>query len=364
MFHLFNKVYLEIDDKINLESDRVVISQQNGVPMSVDLERVTAGRLYAYGKTIDEVAPNFSEFIEFLKTASSASDKKVIVYADHIAYKNFISTWLKSLLPNLTQESFKTIVDHTIYKERVLANSSLSLAFTRSMQTLWDDFGDFTEQWNTAKSYPIDTTGMDLSYEFLIADYLSGSTKYEVKLQETVYKFLVRWFKELFTDNRQMCLINITNSRLQADLGIDPTLIDITSANPFSQIPALYFYADESIWRSTAGAASSAYGYITFDNLTAQQAEGLKNTILYVYSKFEGMQIDNWVFNALNWVDIATRPSITKAEMDEILNFIISSPFDTCLVPRFDFENVNFPLFLHFLSQKKNNQDLTSYRLI
>ena len=364
MLHLFNKVYLEIDDKINLELDRVVISQENGVPVSIELERVTAGQLIAYGRTFEEVASDFPALMNLLKTTGNQTGKKIVIYADRDAYKSVLSTWLKSMLPNLDIASFKTIVDHMIYKERVMANTSLSSSYTLSMQTIWKDFGDFETQWRAARAQPVDFTGMNLSYEFLIADYLSGSTKYEDALRATMHKFLVRWYRELFTDNRQMCLINLTNSRFQSDLGIDPATIDITATNPLANIPVLAYYADETIWGAPEDATANAYGYITLEGISTEQAEGLRNTILYVYSKFEGMLIDTWVFRALDWVDVGTRTSMTKAEMDAILDFVVNTPFDTCLVPRFDFENVNFPLFLYFLAQKKNNKDLTTYRLI
>lgn len=50
MLHLFNKVYLEFDHKINVDIDRVVISNQFGIQMSTEFEKYTYGRLLAYAK--------------------------------------------------------------------------------------------------------------------------------------------------------------------------------------------------------------------------------------------------------------------------------------------------------------------------
>jgi len=55
MLHLFNKVYLEFDDRIENHLDRVVISQQYGDQMYELLEKAVLGKLILYGKTFEDV---------------------------------------------------------------------------------------------------------------------------------------------------------------------------------------------------------------------------------------------------------------------------------------------------------------------
>jgi hypothetical protein len=57
---------------------------------------------------------------------------------------------------------------------------------------------------------------------------------------------------------------------------------------------------------------------------------------------------------------------MTQEELDSILDFLVSDPFDTCLVPRFDFQNVNFSLMLHILKLKKdgNTSELNKFKLL
>ena len=55
MLHLFNKTYLEFDDKIEINFDRVVISDQYGIPMHQELDKVSYGELIQFGKSFDEV---------------------------------------------------------------------------------------------------------------------------------------------------------------------------------------------------------------------------------------------------------------------------------------------------------------------
>jgi hypothetical protein len=76
---------------------------------------------------------------------------------------------------------------------------------------------------------------------------------------------------------------------------------------------------------------------------------GLRDTTLSVYENFEGMITNTTIFESFDWLDIACRNSMTLDELNEIVDKISAEPFDTCLIPRMDYENVNFPLYLHIL---------------
>jgi hypothetical protein len=68
MLHLFNKVYLEFDDKIEINFDRVVISEKYGIQMLQLLDQVAYGKLITFGKSYDEVIDgDFYKFIESIR---------------------------------------------------------------------------------------------------------------------------------------------------------------------------------------------------------------------------------------------------------------------------------------------------------
>lgn len=364
MLHLFNKTYLEFDDKIEINFDRVVISNQYGIPMHQELDKVSYGELIQFGKSFDEVVSNdMIGFAKNLKEFSDASGKKIIIYCDKASYKKFIAQWFKMLLPSADYSTFKTVVDHTIYNQRVVSNTQLSSVFALNQTTLWEDLDDLEAHWNdatkltSAEVTKFKALGLNLSYELLLADYLSGSTDYEAELKKTMHTFLRRWFKESFTDNRQMVLLNIGNHRFQEALGIDSTKVDITSLDPLANIPQLSAYADDTIWEKQGI-------FCDLEGLTEAQVTSLTSTIIGIYEKFEGMEIDRSVFSLFDYLGAASRSELTKAEMDELLDFIIDKPFDTNLVPRFDFQNVNFVLMLYFLRQKYEGADLSKFKLV
>jgi hypothetical protein len=160
--------------------------------------------------------------------------------------------------------------------------------------------------------------------------------------------FLRRFFQEQFTDNRQMVLLNINNHRFQDALGFTKEQLDL-QGNPLKDIPELQYYYDPKIWKQPTTISSGVYGICELSGLTDSQIEGLKSTILRVFDSFEGMLTNSTVFEGIDFLDVACREGMTQEELDELIELVSDNPFDTCFVPRFDYENVNFPLFLHIL---------------
>lgn len=363
MLHLFNKVYLEFDNKINVDINRVVISEEFGIQMSSDLERYTKGHLIRFAKSLEELNTQivFDDLILELKGHSVRTNEKVIVYCDKQNYLKFVASWLKIMMPSLDFDTFKDIANLTIYRERCVSNTQLSSHNAVNIDSIFESFTD--EDWKYGWDNKVlgqispALIGVSISYEFLLANYLAGDRNYVVPLLNTAHLFLRRFFQELFTDNRQMVVLNINNHRLQEALGYSGE-VDITT-NPLKDIEVLKYYNDSEIWSVPTTVSSGVYGICNLNGLSQEKIDGLRNTLLNVYESFEGMQTNTTVFEALGWLEIACRDNMTQDELDDIISVISANPFDTCLIPRFDFENVNFPLFLHVL--RKYHENDTAY---
>jgi hypothetical protein len=361
MLHLFNKTYLELDDKIELNIDRVVISQVNGVAIADSLNRVVQGVLINYNKNLDNI--NFVSLINQLHTHGQTSNKRIIVYCDKSNYIKFVTKWLKTLLPNLDLNSFSKLLELTIYKERIISNSQMQSVIPVKQDTLWEGLGDVSSSFNSITvsnedRQSIKNLNLKYSYEFVLADHFSGSANYTSSLKTVVHLFLQRWFKELFKDNREMVLLNLLNKNFQTALNFNETNIDLTSSNPINGVSSLQYYSDTTIW--------SKENTCSIEGLTQQQITGLRNLVKTIYDDVEGMEIDNAVFGMLDYLEYAAKSSITTAELNTILNFVVTNPFDTCLIPKFDFQNVNFVFIQHLLNLKRDNNTgaLTKFRLL
>ena len=351
MLHIFKKTYLEFDEKITLNFDRVVISEKHGVAMYDALDNVSQGKLITYSKNLDNL--NFIDLITQLKTYEESSNKKIIIYCDKSNYIKFVVKWLKLILPNLNLESFVKLMQLTIYKERITNSPQLQSVFTVNIDALWEDLGDLTSIFNSTiisdtEKQSIKNLNLSYSYEYLLADYFSGSSNYENSLKTIVHLFLHRWFNELFKDNREMILLNLLNKNFQTALNFTENDINLTNINPIANVSSLQFYADTEIW--------SKENNLDITKLTQQKVDGLRNTFKKIFEDVEGIDIDQGVFGVLNFLEYVVKDSITKDEMNVILNFIVENPLDTCLIPKFDFQNVNFVFLQHILNLKRNNE--------
>jgi hypothetical protein len=356
--------------------DRVIISEKYGIPLLDALDKVAYGKLITYGKDFGDILSknglnNFADLIEKLKLYGDTSDKKIIVYCDKVSYIQFISVWLKTICPELTVDAFKKFINYTLYKERAVSNTQLGSVSALNLSTLLSGLDGASNVFANQDVDPkqiqrIKDMKLNFSYELLLAEYLSGSTIHVDQLKSVVHLFLRRWFKEIFTDNRQMVLLNLTNERFQKTFDYTEDDFNINAKNPLSNISALKYYADETIWDTPTDLSSGVYGICKLEDLSQDQINGLRDTILSVFTNFEGMLIDNNNLSIMNWLEYAVADSITKEQLDQILSHVIKHPFDTCLVPRFDFQNVNFPFILDCLKKKNNAQgaELSVYKLI
>lgn len=364
MLHLFNKVYLEFDDKIEINFDRVVISERYGIPMLESLNKVSYGELISFGKSYDEVVgQDFAGFVATLKDFGKTTNKKIIIYCDKESYKKVIAHWFKAILPELDFDGFKNIVNYTVYNQRIISNSQLSSVYSINLNSIWEGLEDIQEAWDS--SSPIDSVlfenlELNYSYEFLLATYLSGDESRKEELRKTLHMFLRRWFKELLSDNRQMVLLNLTNHKFLSTFNIDPSTVDITQLDPLSNIEGFELYADDEIWERD----ENQYGVCKLEGLSKEKASELAILLVKVYDEFEGMQIDRSVFGMLQFITSVVEETLSDEDLDSIIQYVVNTPCDTCLVPRFDFQNVNFPLLQFFLSEKFNERDLSKYRLL
>ena len=367
MLHLFNKTYLEFDDKIELNFDRVVISNINGVNIADFLDKTIQGKLIKYGKNLDNL--NFTNLITELHSYGQTSNKKIIIYCDKTNYIKFLVKWIKTILPSINLESFNRFVNLTVYKEKITQNTRLQSVVPLKLDTLKQGLGDLTESFNSEtitdeNRNSIKNLNLNYSYEFLLADYFSSSTNYTNSLKSALHLFLRRWLKEAFTDNREMILLNLLNKNFQKTLGFTENDINLNSDNPISSVSSLQYYADETIWKQNE--KTGIYDVCNIENLSQEKINGLRNLLKNIYLNVEEMEINRTLFSAFDYLELAAKDTITETEMNTVLNFVVQNPFDTCLVSTFDFQNVNYVFLHHILNLKRDNniEALTKFRLL
>ena len=184
MLHLFDKVYIVSDKFININVDRVVISQENGFGMYEELDKVSGGNLIAFGTSVDAILENsdFPTFIQTLKNKTQETNKKVVIYADDASFSKFLSTWFKSIFVNISIDDAWLILSSYVAKEQFMKNSrSINWTTQEAIHPLLSQ-EQFSVDFLSATGHTLEDISQKLSIELLLANYISvGTHKSELK---------------------------------------------------------------------------------------------------------------------------------------------------------------------------------------
>lgn len=223
MFHLINKVYLAADDNINIDKDRVVISENNGVPLASELEQFHTGKLFKVGRDIEEVIGDdpvafFDEIIKFSKT----QDKKLVIYADMVNLLKVQILWYKLIFSSPTKEACERLFKTNLFSYNQLHRNTLFSKFGQEL--LLDNFEETYE--NLVNIDPakrevfIKEYTPKLSVEYLLANYVyDGSFKDELK--SSIKLLMAKSMDKLINEYKGLYYMFHTNSIVTANWGLD-----------------------------------------------------------------------------------------------------------------------------------------------
>ena len=345
MIHLFDRVYLETLPYLDTHCDRIVISKEYN-------HRQTPGEVIYQYESFESLLSNMS-FYNFLQSVyfqSTIKQRKIVIYCDDIS--EIHAYFCKHIFLNMSSEEYVNLINLINYHRQVYKKLK-PFDLEKSIK-LWDIKIDSLEL------EKIKELNLSVSYEFLFAEYLSGCCNHEEQFLKKFHYFLIDWFSEGLSDNREMILFNLLNHKFQEQLSFSEKDFDITDKNLLKNIDTLKYYADEEIW------FRDGTDKINLSGISKEKSEGLRDLIFHVYKTCEGMETNRTAFGIYKWIECATRSNFSKLELDEILDFIITNTFDTSCVPRRKFGKINFAIILYAINCKRTNQleKLLNYRLL
>jgi len=371
MLHLFRKIYLEQDINIDLDKDRIVVSEQCGVPNWNVLDTIGLGQLIFYGKNLYNLNTpvSFLELLNILNERTKENNKTIYIYADKNNYYKILSLWYKIILPNAT-------VNDVI--------SFVKLFF--DYKNFWkiSRFYNFKKIWSTSPDWLFDRNKLETEYnsliinsddyetfinenvgkfniELLLASYLyNGSRKEELKaimiplLREELSKSLYG-IREHFT----YCLLN---KKFLEKLGIVHT-IDINNIlyileydNPIIKT----FYQNNSVWKLNF-LSHAAYdimnnwgsdSMISFENITDEDIFNIKQFLINIGISETDSAGMEWRY-LLDLIPLVKSNTITDEQLDQLINHQESQE---SLVTTGTFYSISFPTVNTYFVQHIFNQ--------
>lgn len=275
MLHLFKKVYLDVDDRINLEYDRAVISQHFGFQMYQELNKVVKGQLVKYGQTVEDVG-GVLQLLKDLNDQIDVSNKTTVIYADRAAFTQIIASWLKAVLPNATTDDAYLFLKAYLFKDRMFG------ATRQSMSSKIVDFDidrnsfaaayELVEVTDEFKAF-VKLIAEGLSIEFMLATYLvDGSYRMPLKasMSALVRKDLEKYLYEL----KEIVCVHVLRPSLQERLQVTKPY-DFTNMTEFINDPSplVQVFFKPEIWTDIGMNRASSNGTINFDAITDEDIE-------------------------------------------------------------------------------------------
>jgi hypothetical protein len=296
MFHLFNKIYIDFDEKISMSQNRIIVSQENGgIDAYEDLAVVFYGQILATVKSVSELfgegAPyaSFTDLLIAAKTKSDLDTRPVYIYCDHDAYYHLSSQWLKLILPNASAADAWKFFKSYMFKEKNFINSRMSATqrFAGGISESWqleeakfltyydydplplgDNWSDFL---NSIRS--------KLSIEFLLASYLYDE-RYASELAICMSPLVRKDLEKLLYEHKEILIVHFQKSIFQQLLEVQKGPYNFDNFYDMANDPApmIEVMCRPNVWGNakTSIYSPSSSGTINLSNFTAADVQTLK----------------------------------------------------------------------------------------
>jgi len=205
---LFKRVYLDLDDSIDLNVNRYVISQENGVDLLHDLAGVVHSDLIAFARNLDElIGPDkkYANFLLFLNDVNRKADSynsRIVIYCDRDTYLKLTSKWIKIILPNATPDDAYGLVSSSMFMTRMFGiTQSVNNSFTRPYRQTQIEHYVSPQEFHAQYNSTVVETGVydgfvslitpTISFEYLLASYFVNGTHKDIikNILKTTLKF-------------------------------------------------------------------------------------------------------------------------------------------------------------------------------
>jgi hypothetical protein len=342
MLYLFNKVYIANDSAIDINLDRVVISEKYGIQMYGALDQIVSGELIAYGKSLEDILTNLSyeTFISNLNVHANETNKKIVIYADDINFSKFMAIWFKSILKSPTANSSWNILNSYIEKEKIMKNWRYASSSTNSAIFLLVTKENFTRHFNsieTAYSLNVD----NLSFESLLATYLSSGEKKE-DFKNALTNILNRSMQELVLEIKHTYIKNYKKINF-IDLDVD---ID--------------FFTKSSLYPNEHLGRVSTQSVVNIAGASQEDIDKFKLVATKILTEWEQFKTTSSIVSRISLIDYV-RTELTDEQLNYLIDFEKTNLSATRLYSSSDEEKINV-YHLDFILNS-NTEDLVPYIL-
>lgn len=325
MIHLFKKVYLESDKKINVDVHRIILSEDYGNPFDDSLQVICAGIPFYSARSFGEflkslgaveqeepkppeegeedkgvevrrkltLFDDFYEFLNYIDECHEMIKEPIIIYVDDNSFMYFVTHWYKILFPNITLDSLVFLLKRYVWYTKIFSTNELYwnprtfLNMEVDKQKLQEIYDSIEIDDNKANEF-LEKNKKFLSIEFLINSYFyNESCKEELRL--TLNVLLKRNIENILGSLRQKIYSNLTQKQFLKNMNIDPEKYENFYDILEDETTILYFFFDMNIWPDKYLTHASSDKPLKYENITDKHLSDISK----VFKKIEG---DEWEY--------------------------------------------------------------------
>ena len=372
MIHLFKKIYVTTDKIIDLGYDRIVVSQNHGLDVLEDLQKINSGKLISYSLewsgilgSKDVTYPTAIDLFTKLADHCDATDKRVMIYCDDDSLQFIRSTRYKHILKTPTKDSVKSLLQAHVFKFNVFfrgrfsgnsgAGGSEEILKLTNFDTIYDSVkaGSATKRKAFVKKY-IST----ISIEHLFANYLHDkSTKAELKsvikilLKKDIEKYLYELKEVFFVHFLTRKVADKFNLNAPYNFDNISSILDDTS--DIAQV-----FIKDDMWVSKYMNIASSNNNVLFDNISASDLVTIRKFTQIIadgWSQFKLYDAGKSDVNKLDFIECITG-EFTDTLLDSLIEMESTYDNESGSFFALSLETVNHYL-IHSLLDAKSNAD-------
>lgn len=292
MFHLFKRIYLDFDHKIDLNQDRIICSNINGGNgVATELEKILFGITHKTVKSVDELIgpngdyPTLISLLQRLNEISQERDRKIFIYCDWISYYTLLSRWLKIILPYATAETTYRFLKSHIYREQAFVN----YRWAERNSPFYKEWNILGSQWSTIwNSQDCEQENSDeflnkvmenMRVEFLLAGYLYDG-RHAQHLASAMTPLIKKNLEVFIHEHKEIIFVHLLHPQFQRMLELENGPYDFDNFYDmiYDSSPMVRVLFDPEIWGkdwNVLNPASSGRS-INWSGFTKQKIKDLK----------------------------------------------------------------------------------------
>jgi hypothetical protein len=411
MIHLFKKVYIETDHKLDVDENRIVISESLGYNFSPVYDEICAGKLYYCAENFEsmlknfgaeeiaeknkpenqidsgnviilreekEIFDNFYEFLNFVDRCYDEKKEPLYIHVDQKAFNFFMVYWYKILFPNITFDSFSSLLSSYIFFNKIFSNGVKSKMNSAEFNLVLEEtetrvlFEEIVIDETESKQF-IDIQIQNLSIEYLLSSYFYDS-KYFVNLLKPFSALLKKSIEVQIYENKELLMQNLNKQFLLEAFNVSEKY----NFNNFSDIitneQELSFIFDKNIWTKSINVIEgSSSGTINFKNLTEENIETLCKIRSITEMSKEEIQtfgLNAYISQYKKFISFKKyfeeKEILTEGELKTVLSYDVENKDNftySFLVPSSVPVNFYFLDYIFTLEQNDNVDELKKYTL-